>query len=379
MSNTQNEELQILRNSLRSFLTNEAPVSQIRKIRDSSDEKRYSSATWNSMAEMGLLGVLIPETFNGVNLGYNTAGLIAEEMGKTLTASPYLSTAVIGASAINLFGSKDQKDKWLREIVSGNIILSLATDESSHHSPRVVKTQAKRCKNGFKISGQKTFVADGNAADFFICSARTNDKHNSKEGITLFIIPSNNEGVSTTKNNSIDSRNSSTVNFKDVQVDSDSVLLEVDSGYPALEKILDIGRACIASEMIGLSEECLERTIVYLKDRKQFGVSIGSFQSLQHRASHLYTEIEMSKSLVGKTLTALDEESEDVPLMVAAAKAKAGQVCQLASQEAIQMHGGVGMTDEYDIGFFIKRAKVANAFFGDTNFHIDRFANLRGY
>ena len=379
MEKEQKEELTILRDTIKNFLNNNAPVNQIRQIRDQNNQEGFCRNTWQAIADLGLLGVLIPEKYGGVDMGYHAAGLISEEMGRTLTASPYLSTAIIGASAINLFGSKNQKEKLLKNLVSGNSILSLAIDENLQHLPNIVKTHATRWKNGFKISGKKTFVADGSIADLFICSARTNATNNSKDGITLFLIPSNLDGISIQKNNSIDHRNFANILFDDVEVNSDSILSEVDSGYWALEQILNIGRSCIASEMLGISEECLDRTINYIKERKQFGVSIGSFQGLQHRISHLFSEIEITKSLINKTLKCLDNSTEEIELMTAATKAKAGEICQLASQEAIQMHGGVGMTDEYDIGFFLKRSRVADALLGNSKFHTDKFASLRGY
>ncbi|MEE2704529.1 MAG: acyl-CoA dehydrogenase family protein [Pseudomonadota bacterium] len=379
MKNIENEELAILRDSVRNFLTTNAPVDQLRRIRDENNPDNFCRKTWQEMADLGLLGVLIPEEFNGVDMGYTAAGLISEEMGRTLTASPFLSTAIVGASAINIFGSENQKKTFLKKISEGKLIFSLAIDESLKHSPNLVTTKAERWNNGFKISGSKNFVIDGSVADYFICSARTSGDDNSTEGITLFIIPSGLKGISINKSNSIDSRNISNITFDNVEINSDSILLEIDKGFTALEKILDIGRACIASEMMGISEECLNRTINYIVERKQFGVSVGSFQGIQHRVSHLFSEIEVTKSLVKKTLRLLDNKDDNTALMVAAAKSKSGEICQLASQEAIQMHGGVGMTDEYDIGFFLKRSRVADAFLGNSKFHINQFAVLRGY
>ncbi|WP_203292511.1 acyl-CoA dehydrogenase family protein [Maricaulis parjimensis] len=374
-----NEEAGMLKDAAKGFLTDSAPVSQLRKLRDEKSEDGFDRKTWSAMAEMGWTSVLVPEAHGGVEMGYVAAGVIAEEMGRTLTASPFLSTAIMGATAFSRFGSDAQKSEWLPRIAAGDAITALAVDESGKHSPSKVTATAERSGNGFKLNGKKTFVAEGHVADMLIVSARTAGSEAEAEGITLFLVPRDAAGVAVERSDMVDSRNSARITLDNVEVTADAVLGEVDGGLKALEGILDAGRAGLSAEMSGSAQQCLETTADYLKERKQFGAIIGTFQALQHRAAHLYSEVELGKSIVLKALQTLDVAPDHAALLVCAAKAKMGQVAQLATQEALQMHGGIGMTDEFDIGFFMKRVRVAEALYGDANFHADKFARMRNY
>ncbi len=374
-----NEEAGMLKDAAKGFLTDSAPVSQLRKLRDEKSADGFDRKTWSAMAEMGWTSVLVPEDFGGVEMGYVAAGVIAEEMGRTLTASPYLSTAIMGATAFGRFGSDAQKAEWLPRIAAGDAITAIAVDEASKHNPSKVAATAERSGNGFKLNGKKTFVAEGHVADMLIVSARTAGSETESEGITLFLVPRDAAGVSVERSDMVDSRNSSRITLDNVEVTADAVLGEVDGGLKVLEGILDAGRAGLSAEMSGSAQQCLETTTRYLQDRKQFGVIIGTFQALQHRAAHLYSEVELGKSIVLKALQTLDAAPEHAAMLVCAAKAKMGQVAQLATQEALQMHGGIGMTDEYDIGFFMKRVRVAEALYGDANYQADKFARMRNY
>jgi alkylation response protein AidB-like acyl-CoA dehydrogenase len=331
------------------------------------------------MAEMGWTGVLAPEEYGGSDLGCVAAGVIAEEMGRTLTATPYLSSAVLGVTALSRFGTDSQKREWLTRIAAGDAITALAVDEARKHDPARVALIAERSGNGFRLTGAKRFVAEAGAADAFIVSARTSGDERDQDGITLFLVSRDTPGVAVERTAMVDSRGWAGVVLESVELTGEAVVGDVDGGYAALERILDAGRACLAAEMAGSAQECLARTVSYLGERKQFGRTVASFQALQHRAAHLYSEIELGRSIVLKALQALDDEAPTAALFTAAAKAKLGQVAQLAAREAIQMHGGVGMTDEFDIGFFLKRVRTAEALYGDANFHADRFARLRGY
>lgn len=374
-----NAEENMLKDAARGFLADAAPVSQLRKLRDDESADGFDRDTWKGMAEMGWAGVLVPEEHGGVAMGHVAAGVIAEEMGRTLTASPYLSTAIMGATALSRFGSDGQKSAWLPRIAEGNAITAVAVDEGRKHNPAHVTTTAERSGNGFRLNGRKTFVAEGHIADMMIVSARTAGSEGEADGITLFLVPRDANGVSTERATMIDSRNSAAVTLDNVELDADAVLGEVDAGHGSLEAILDAGRAGLSAEMSGSAQQCLETTVEYLKERKQFGQIIGTYQGLQHRAAHLYSEIELGKSIVMKALQTLDMAPDHAAMMVSAAKSKLGQVAQLSAQEAIQMHGGIGMTDEYDIGFFIKRVRVAEALYGDSNYHTDKFARMRNY
>ncbi|RKR02709.1 acyl-CoA dehydrogenase family protein [Maricaulis maris] len=374
-----NEEAGMLKDAARGFLADSAPLAQLRNLRDTDNADGFDRKTWAAMAEMGWTSVLVPEDQGGVEMGYVAAGVIAEEMGRTLTASPFLSTAVMGATALSRFGSDGQKGEWLPRIAAGEAITAIAVDEGRKHNPSSVTTTAERSGNGFKLNGKKSFVAEGHVADMMIVSARTAGSENEAEGISLFLVPMDAAGLAVDRIKTVDSRNFATVTLDGVDVTADAVLGEVDGGLAALEAVLDAGRAGLSAEMSGSAQQCLESTVGYLKERKQFGQIIGTFQALQHRAAHLYSEVELGKSIVLKALQTLDAAPEHAAMMVSAAKAKLGQVAQLAAQEGVQMHGGMGMTDEFDIGFFMKRIRVAEALYGDANYHAEKFARMRQY
>lgn len=373
------DEQEMLRDAAKGFLTDTAPVSQLRNLRDRGDAARYDATTWSAMADMGWNGILVPEDHGGVDMGHRAAGLLLEEMGRTLTASPFLSTAMVGTTALKSAGSADQQAEWLPRIATGDAILAVATDEGRKHNPAHVEVTAERAGNGFKLSGTKTFVPDAGNADAIIVSARTAGRADEEAGVTLFLVPTASAGLDTQIKDMIDSRHTADITLDGVELTADAVLGEVDGGFAPLNHALNSGRAGVAAEMVGTAKECLDRTVSYLKERKQFGQIIGSFQALQHRSAHLYSEIQLAEAVVIKALDMLDTAPDHADLMVSAAKAKLGEVALLSSQEAIQMHGGIGMTDEFDIGFFIKRVRVADALFGDAAFHTARFASLRGF
>lgn len=374
-----NEEQTMLRDAARGFLAEKAPVSQLRRLRDENDPKGFCKDTWAAMAQMGWAGVLIDEDFGGLGFGHVGGGTLMQEMGRTLTASPYFATSVLGASAIGRFGSAGQKQALLPGMAAGTLLTALALEERGRHRPNHIQTKAVTEGNGFEITGAKSFVLDGHVADTLIVVARTSGGEGEAQGITLFLVDREAAGVAWERTVMVDSRNAARLTFDAVQVSGDDVLGDVDGGYAALEHVLDIGRIYLAAEMAGLSQESFSRTVEYLKEREQFGSKIGSFQALQHRAAHLYTEIEMVKSAVLKGLQSLDGPTEDTGRLASMVKAKAGQVAILATNEAVQMHGGMGMTDEFEIGFFMKRARAAQETFGDAAFHADRLADLAGY
>lgn len=372
------EEQEMLREAASGFLAESAPVTQLRRLRDDEDPDGYDRATWSQMAEMGWAGVLVPESAGGVGLGFVEAGVIAEEMGRTLTASPFHSAAVMGAVALNEFGAAAHAD-LLERIATGQAITALAVDEERRHAPTNVTTTAERAGNGFRLNGTKTFVVEAHVADALIVSARTSGEPNDPNGITLFVVANDAHGLSTDRTSMIDARNAGRVTLTDVEVTADAILGEIDQGYAALTRILNAGRATLAAEMAGSAQESLGQSLDYLKDRKQFGQIVAGFQALQHRAADLYTEIEMGRSIVLKALQAMDADDPQADLLVTAAKSKLGRVAQHAAREAIQLHGGIGMTDAADIGFFIKRVRVAEAWLGDANFHAEAFARMKGY
>lgn len=373
------DEQTMLRDIAREFLADKAPVSQLRALRDSRDADGFDESTWRAMVDMGWAGILIPEDFGGLGLSHVAAGVLMQEMGRTLTPSPFFATSILGASLIEHGGTQDQKDALLPGMATGALHTALALDEGGRHRPQRITLQAKASGNGFELSGSKSFVLDGHIADKVIVAARTSGGIADQAGITLFLVDPKAQGVSCERTVMVDSRNAARLMFDQVHVSGEDVLGAIDDGFSALNRTLDIGRIFLGAELAGLSDESLKRTLHYLKDRDQFGQKIGSFQALQHRAAHLYSEIELVKSAVLKGLQALDEGTPDTALIASMVKAKASTVAVLATNEAVQMHGGIGMTDEFDIGFFMKRARAAQETFGDAAFHSDRLARLAGY
>ena len=373
------EEQSMLRDSARGLISDKAPVSHLRSLRDAKDATGFSRELWKAFAEMGFSGLLVPENFGGSGLGCVEAGVVMEEIGRTLMPSPFLATAVLAASALTRGGSDAQKAAHLPKISDGSLLAALAVDEGAKHRPLQIKLQAVRSGNGFKLNGAKAFVVDGHTADLLIVAARTGGSAGEREGLTLFLVDPKTKGIALERTAMVDSHNAARIEFSNVEVNADSVLGEVDQGYRLLEGVLNIGRGAVAAEMVGLSEEVFGRTVTYLKERKQFGKLIGEFQALQHRAAELYIDIEISRAAVLKALQAIDADIGKAASSVAVAKAKAGTTATRAVQEGVQMHGGMGMTDQFDIGFFMKRARVCQELFGDSNYHADQLARMKSY
>jgi len=374
-----NEEQSMLRDAAKSWTQEKSPVTAFRKMRDSGVEIGYDAKAWNEMAEMGWAGVIIPEEYGGSAFGYLSMGLILEELGRTLTASPLIASGVGAASALVLGGSDAQKSEWLPRIADGSVVGALAVDEGAHHAPEKVALAAAKSGAGYSLSGTKTFVIEGLAANLLVVSARTSGKPGDKDGITLFLVPAVARGVSRKRLALADSRGAANITFDKVEVGADAVLGAADKGWDILEKTLDRVRAALAAEMLGAANQAFETTLDYLKVRVQFGQVIGSFQALQHRAAKMFTDLELARSAVEAALQAIDADSPDVPELVSLSKAKMGDVFHLVSNEMVQMHGGIGMTDAHDAGFYLKRARAAEAAFGSQSYHRDRYARINGY
>ena len=374
-----NEEQTMLRDAAKSWVQEKSPVTAFRKMRDSGVELGYDANAWNEMAEMGWAGVIIPEEYGGSDFGYLSMGLILEETGRTLTASPLLASGLAAASALVLGGSDAQKTEWLPKIAGGEVVGALAVDVGAHHAPEKVALKAEKSGSGYKLSGSKSFVLEGMAAGLLIVSARTSGKPGDTDGITLFLVAGDAKGVSRKRLHLADSRGAANITFDGVEVGADAVLGEVDKGYALLEKTLDRARAGLCAEMLGSAVQAFEVTLDYLKVRVQFGQVIGSFQALQHRAAKMFTDLELARSAVEAALQAIDADTPDVPELVSLAKAKMGDVFHLVSNEMVQMHGGIGMTDAHDAGFYMKRARAAEAAYGSQSYHRDRYARIQGY
>ena len=374
-----NEEQQFLKDTAKNFAAEKSPVNHFRSLRDSNDHLLWDKEIWQEMINLGWSGILIPEEFGGSDFGVAGICSIMQECGKTLTPSPLFATAVLGAFAITQFGSQTQKEELLPKIVSGEITTALAIDESSHHNPAKTEFSATIKDNEYVLNGKKTFVVDGSSADILIVLARTSGNSGEETGLTLFIVESDKDGIEKIKLSMADSRNYANIIFNDVTVSSKEILGSPESGGETVESILDIGRIAMSAEMLGNAEAAFELTLDYLKQRKQFGVLIGTFQALQHRAAEMFCELELTKSSVVAAMQGADENSNELQRLASLAKTISGETLHLVSNEAIQMHGGIGVTDEYDVGFYLKRARVAEQIFGSSKFHSERYANLTGF
>ena len=318
------------------------------------------------------------EEDGGLGMGHVEAGIVLEEIGRNLTPSPFLTSSVMAATAIGA-GNDELRGRYLPGLLAGDSVFAVAIDEGPKHRPERIATRAERAGNGFKLTGQKAFVVHGGSADMLVVAARTAGADDDHDGITLFAVPKDAAGLSQDAVRLVDSSMATHVKLDGVQVDADAVIGEVDAGRELLNRVLNAGRIGAAAEGVGVARGAMDMTVDYLKQRKQFGQLIGEFQALQHRASHLYSELEIARAAVIKAQQLLDAGSEKAELMVAVAKAKAGKAAGLAVKEGVQMHGGIGMTDEYDIGLYMKRDRALAEFMGDLYYHAERVAQLSGY
>jgi alkylation response protein AidB-like acyl-CoA dehydrogenase len=370
-----NDEQAMLRDSAREFVAEHAPVSHLRGLRDANDATGFSRGLWKQFAEMGFTGILIGEDHGGLGLGHVEAGVVLEEIGRNLSPSPFLTTAVAAVEALK---DTAHAERWFPGIVAGETVAALAIDERAKHGDAIAM-KAERAGNGFRLSGEKRFVTHGHVADLLIVAARTSGAADDDAGVTLFAMPKDASGLSHEAERLADSSLAARSKFDGVEVDADAVIGEVDQGRVVLNRLLCAGRTGASAEMLGVGGGAMDMTVAYLKERKQFGTPIGSFQALQHRAAHLYSEMEVARAAVLKAQQLLDTGLDRADEAVSVAKAMAGFATTLAVQEGIQMHGGIGMTDEYDIGFYMKRARVLAEMFGDSNYHADRLARAAGY
>lgn len=364
-----NEEEKMLKSSAKEFLADRAPVEALRRLRDEGDTYGYDRALWREMSEMGWGSLTIEDAYGGLGFGYVGLGQILEETGRTLTASPLVSTILVGATAIKLGGSEAQKKALLPEIMEGNLLTALAFEEKNSHRPFDISTTAEKSGSGYVIRGKKVFVLDGHVADKLIVSALVEGE------LTLFLLDAKSAGLSIERRFMMDSRNVANITFEGIEAREEDKL----GGKEVLEKVLDIARIGLCAEMLGSMQEAFDRTVAYLKEREQFGVPIGSFQALQHRAANMFSEIELCKAMTLKCLQAIDKDDKHLASKASMLKAKVGEIMFLVSNEAVQMFGGIGVTDDEEIGFFMKRARVAQQTFGDYNYHLDRFASLHGF
>ena len=373
------EEQELLQQTAREFVQEQTPVKKLRELRDTKDAVGFSRELWKEMADLGWAGILFPEEYGGAELGYAELGLILEECGRQLVAHPFMSTVLLAGNAVLMGGNDALRKDVLPSVCSGERILAMALEETSRHDPYRVALRAEAKGDGYSLSGEKVFVLDGHVADQFVVVARTSGTLGERDGITLFLVNSEVAGIDVVRTVMVDSRNAACVRFNEVEVDRSAVIGEVGQGAKILDPVLDRATAGLSAEMLGGFQEIFERTIGYLKDRKQFGVAIGSFQALKHRAAFMFSEIELARSVVMETLCAIDRGDADASALVSTAKARCNDAYFLIGNESVQMYGGIGVTDEEEVGFFLKRARVAQMTLGDAAYHRDRFAHLRGF
>jgi len=373
------EDQTMLADTASGFMAEEGNIAkQLRHYRDGNCPDGFGHKLWHQMAEMGFTGMLVDEADGGLGMGHVEAGIVLEEIGRNLTPSPFLTSSVLAATALK-HGSDDMRGRYLPGLVSGESVFAVAIDETAKHRPDRITTKAEKSGNGFKLTGSKSFVIQGASADMIVVAARTSGSDTDADGITLFAVPKDAAGMIQDPVRLVDSSVASHMKFDGVELDGDAVIGEVDGGREVLDAILTAGRVGAAAEGVGVARGAMDLTVDYLKQRKQFGTLIGEFQALQHRASHLYSEVEIARAVVIKTQQLLDAGSDKAELMSSVAKAKVAKVAGLSVKEGVQMHGGIGMTDEYDIGLYMKRDRALQEFLGDAYFHANRVAELSGY
>ncbi|ABC64012.1 acyl-CoA dehydrogenase family protein [Erythrobacter litoralis] len=361
------------------FMGEEGAIAkQLRHWRDRDCKDGFGHGLWEQFGEMGFTGILVGEDDGGLGMGHVEAGIVLEEIGRNLTPSPFLTSSVLAATALN-HGSDDVKGRYLPGLIEGKSVFAVAIDEGAKHRPETIACKAERSGNGFKLTGKKDFVVHGASADMLVVAARTSGSDSDEDGLTLFAVPKDAANMSHDAVRLVDSSIATHTSFDGVELDGDAVIGEVDNGRSILNAMLDAGRVGSAAEGVGVARGAMDMTVDYLKQRKQFGKHIGEFQALQHRAAHLYSEVEIARAAVIKAQQLLDGGSERASLMASVAKAKVAKTAGLAVREGVQMHGGIGMTDEYDIGLYMKRDRALQEFLGDAYYHANRVAELSGY
>lgn len=369
MSLVYSEDDRMLADTAEEFLSSKSPISAQRVLRDNASELNYDAEVWQQMTDLGWSAITFPESLGGLAFGYKGLGAVFEVMGKHLAASPMLSSVVMCGSLLQQLANEQQLD-WLSAIISGEKRLALAVDERARHQPDRIETIATKEGDGFVLNGKKTIVMDGVSPDGWIVSALHDG------ACSLFIVPFS-EQVYVKRINLVDSRNYAELNFVQLKLPESALLGSTGHSAAALDYALDLGRLCLSSEMLGASKALFDMTLEYLKTREQFGVKIGTFQALQHRAARCYVELELAQSCVISALSVADDIQAELAPSVSLAKWKVSKVADLITAEAIQMHGGIAVTDELDIGLYLKRIRVAQMCLGDADFHQARYSTFK--
>jgi alkylation response protein AidB-like acyl-CoA dehydrogenase len=374
------EDQELLAKTARDFVAGRSPVSRVRELRDRGDATGFSRDLWKEMAGLGWLGIPFAEEHGGAGLGLSELCVVMEALGRTLAPEPFLSTVLLGGQALRLGASPAQQARWIPRIVEGDAIVTLAASEPrGRYEPCHVETRAEAVPGGWRITGAKSQVLDGHVADLLLVPARTHGAVDDAAGITLFALRPGAPGLGIERQSRIDGRNAALLRLDGVRAAAADVVGEPDGGAPVVEAAIARATVGLCAELLGLMQAAFERTLDYLKTRVQFDVPIGSFQALKHRAAREFIAIELSRSAVLAAARAVDAGDDEAAKLVSLAKAGCSEAAMLVANESIQMHGGIGMTDEHDIGFYLKRARAAELSFGDAAWHRRRWAELSGY
>ena len=374
------EDQELIAKTAADFVTEKSPITRVRELRDARDPLGFSKPLWKEMAELGWVGIPLPEAHGGAGLGLAELAVVMEALGRKLAPEPFLSTVLLAGQALALGGTEAQQEAWLPGIAAGEKLATLAYQEPrSRYDLHRVATRAERDGDGWKLRGEKIQVLDAAAADLLIVSARLAGAEDAADGIGLFLVPAGTAGVEITPQTRVDHRAAALVKLEDASVPGAALLGDAEDAGALLEDVIDRATVGLCAEMLGATTEAFELTLAHLKERQQFDVPIGSFQALKHRAANVFMEIELSRSTVMAAARGLDEGAADARQLVSLAKARCSDAFVLATNEGVQMFGGVGMTDEYDIGFYMKRARAAEATFGDAAHHRARWATLASY
>lgn len=377
------EEERLLRNTAMSFITQECPLSSFRSVRYQNSFTGFSPKIWGEMVALGWAGIPFPDEFGGLDMGLAPLAQIMEQCGRQLVPTPIISTVILSGQLLLSHGSDSLKKQYLPRIISGSSIFSLAFQEDkSRHNPLYTETRVEKLNNAYILNGCKTLVLDAPACDAFIISARHENGPDSREGISLFFVPKDHPGLECQPQTLMDGRMAGRLLLNNVTLDTSQLLGEEGKAAPLLERVIDLATAALCSEMLGGMQAAFELAMEYLKQREQFGVKIGSFQALQHRASRLYIDIQLADSAVRAANYALDNNQSDaleIQKLVSLAKALCSDSYLQITCDALQIFGGIGMTDEHDIGLYLKRARVSEQLFGDAAWHRSRWASLSGY
>ena len=372
-----NEHL-MLKESTASFIQNEHSFNRLRELKN--DQWGYTREIWKKMAELGWMGFMYPEEYGGLGLDFSFAMVLLEEFGKGLLPEPWISSILLGGNIILLGGTESQKNDILTQIVSGDLFITLAyLEDDGRYDINFCDTSALSRNGGFYISGKKIFVLDGCSADKFVVSTRTSGSVQDPDGITLFVVSREADGVEIIPIKTMDGRNACILELRDVSLSDSDIVGELDRGYPLLRDVIDQATAGLCAEMVGGMKASLDMSVSYICEREQFGRPIGAFQALQHKTADMFIQKELAASATYYAIALIDEKTEGVAQAVSLAKAKCSYAYMDITQTASQLFGAFGFTNEADIGFFLKRAKVAEIIFGDVDHHLDRYATLNGY